>query len=105
MHRPNGGRFRCLRAALWILFAGLFPVLFFGNIAIKNLLGLSTGGFAELLLAYMAMDLRVTGYATRACFGLRAADAYSRANDGSGWSRQHSTVILANFRCAAAARI
>ncbi|HEV2221480.1 MAG TPA: hypothetical protein VGR84_00590 [Candidatus Acidoferrales bacterium] len=53
-------RFRRLRAAFWILFAGLFPILFFGA-AIKSLLGLSAGGFVELLLAYIAM-VWVTGY-------------------------------------------
>ena len=53
-------RFRRLRAAFWILFAGLFPILFLG-VAIKDSLGLRTAGFAELLLAYMAM-VWVTGY-------------------------------------------
>ncbi|HEV2314239.1 MAG TPA: hypothetical protein VGR94_02955 [Candidatus Acidoferrales bacterium] len=53
-------RFRRLRAAFWILFAGLFLILFFGA-GIKNLLELSTDGSVELLLAYMAM-VWVTGY-------------------------------------------
>lgn len=53
-------RFRRLLAAFWILFAGLFPILFFA-IAVKSFLGLSAVGFAELLLAYMAM-IWVTGY-------------------------------------------
>ena len=53
-------RFRRLRIAFWTLFVGLFPILFFG-VAIKGFLGLGTGGFVELLLAYMAM-VWVTGY-------------------------------------------
>ncbi|MGH9708953.1 MAG: hypothetical protein ACRD37_00195 [Candidatus Acidiferrales bacterium] len=53
-------RFRHLRAAFWILFAGLLPILFFAA-AMKGFLGLPTGRFVELLLAYMAM-VWVTGY-------------------------------------------
>ncbi|HVB36146.1 MAG TPA: hypothetical protein VND42_02815 [Candidatus Acidoferrales bacterium] len=53
-------RFRRLRAAFWILFTGLFPILFFG-LAVKSFLLLGPGESVELLLAYIAM-LWVTGY-------------------------------------------
>ena len=53
-------RFRRLRAAFWLLCAGLVLVLPFAS-AIRNFLRLGTPGFLELLLAYVAM-VWVSGY-------------------------------------------